>query len=90
MRQTKCFQQVGYTVNVSHLFFANYIFSNLCITLGISYIFVILFEVPLVHMEKLLFAGLGMAKMPDVPEYRKLQEKAKTKMGNDENQPAKD
>lgn len=44
---------------------------------AIAYLCVILFEMPIVHLEKLLFYMLGVDKLPSVKKEIGLEEKGK-------------
>ena len=51
-------------VRYSHTLLVIQFVSILAIATFAAFVFVILFEAPIVHMEKLLFASLGMGRMP--------------------------
>jgi peptidoglycan/LPS O-acetylase OafA/YrhL len=51
-------------VAYSHLSMAYMAIAHFMVCCGVALVLVLLFEAPLTHMEKLLFASLGMGKMP--------------------------
>lgn len=51
-------------VRYTHTHFAIQSISIVAISTAVAFVFVILFEAPIVQMEKLLFASIGLSKMP--------------------------
>jgi len=56
--------QTEYLVRYSHLLLTMQDLAILTITTGVAFLFVILFEAPIVQLEKLVFGCLGVGKMP--------------------------
>ena len=48
----------------SHLSFAYLALGNFMVCCGVALVLVLLFEAPILHMEKMLFAAAGLGKMP--------------------------
>merc|ERR550517_1016746 len=55
----------SYRVKVTHVLIIYYLIFVLCISLAISYALIMLFEAPLVHLEKLVYYFLGVGKLPN-------------------------
>ena len=47
-----------------------YCVANVCISMAVGFVMVILFEAPIMHLEKLLFGFLGLSKLPTVNKYK--------------------
>jgi len=56
----------SYTVTVAHPMVIYFILWILSVAAAISYVCVICFEMPIAHLEKLLFTSVGLAKLPPV------------------------
>lgn len=56
----------SYRVNISQVLIIYYLIFVMAICIAISYALIVLFEAPLVHLEKLLFHSLGLGKLPPV------------------------
>jgi len=56
----------SYRVNASQVLIIYYLIFVMAICIAISYALIVLFEAPLVHLEKLLFYSLGLGKLPSV------------------------
>ena len=56
----------SYTVTISNLLCIYFIIFILGVCIAVSYICVVLFEAPCVHLEKLFFALIGISKLPSV------------------------
>jgi len=56
----------SYRVNASQVLIIYYLIFVMAICIAISYALIVLFEAPLVHLEKLLFHSLGIGKLPPV------------------------
>merc|ERR1711918_117765 len=56
----------SYRVNASQVLIIYYIIFVMAISAAISYALIVLFEAPLVHLEKILFYKLGLGKLPPV------------------------
>jgi len=56
----------SYRVNASQVLIIYYLVFVMAISIAISYALCVLFEAPLVHLEKLLFHKLGLGKLPPV------------------------
>ena len=54
----------SYTFTFSQSFAIYIIIGVLLLTTAVAYVLVMVFEAPMMHMEKLLFAALGHGKMP--------------------------
>ena len=71
----------------SGMILAQQFISILAISTTLAFLFVILFEAPIVHMEKLLFAALGVGKKPSnrarAVEKAKSEETVNTETDND-------
>ena len=71
----------------SGLLLAQQFLSILAISTAAAFLAVILFEAPIVHMEKLLFAALGVGKKPSnrarTAEKAKSEETVNTEADND-------
>ena len=61
----------SYTVTVSQAFCIYFTIFILFVCIGIAYICVMAFEAPIVHLEKLLFAMLGISRLPAVRHVKK-------------------
>ena len=57
---------ITYSVTFSHSLALYWILAMLCFSIFVAYIMSMLFEIPLAHMEKILFAYLGVGKFPAV------------------------
>jgi peptidoglycan/LPS O-acetylase OafA/YrhL len=60
----------SYTVTITHTLVLYYILANTAVSLAVAFVLVILFEAPLLHMEKLLFGFLGIGKLPPVKKRK--------------------
>ena len=58
--------QPSYSVSFNLLLGIYSFFGNILICIGVAFVMVIVFEAPILHMEKLLFSLLGLASMPPV------------------------
>ena len=56
----------SYSVTITHTLVLYYILANTAISIAIAFVLVVVFEAPLLHMEKLLFASLGIGKLQPV------------------------
>ena len=61
----------------SGMVLAQQFISILAISTALAFLFVLLFEAPIVHMEKLLFAALGVDKKPNRVKQTETQDKDK-------------
>lgn len=60
----------SYRVKVTHVLIIYFLIFVLCISLAISYALIVLFEAPLVHLEKLIYHFLGIGKLPNVKRVK--------------------
>ena len=44
--------------------------SNVCVAMAVGFLMVIFFEAPIMHIEKLTFGYLGLAKLPSPIKYK--------------------
>ena len=76
-----------YPVRFSSMLLTQQFLSILAISTAAAFLAVILFEAPIVHMEKLLFAALGVGKKPSnrarAGEKAKSEETVHTETDND-------
>jgi len=56
----------SYRVNASQVLIIYYIIFVMALSIALSYALIVLFEAPLVHLEKILFYNLGLGKLPPV------------------------
>ena len=56
----------SYAVTVTHTLALYHILASTAVSLALAFVFVVLFEAPLLHVEKLFFVLLGMGKLPPV------------------------
>jgi len=56
----------SFRVTISHVLVSYYIVFVVCVSIAVSYVLIVLFEAPLVHLEKLLYWSLGVGKPPAV------------------------
>ena len=61
----------SYTVSISQPLCIYFILFILGVSIAISYVCVMLFEAPFVHLEKLLFVSLGISKLPAVRHVKR-------------------
>ena len=61
-----------YSVTITHTLVLYHILANTAVSLAIAFVLVVLFEAPLLHMEKLLFGFLGLGKLPQVKKKAKV------------------
>ncbi len=62
----------SYSVTIIHTLVLYHILPNTTVSLAIAFILVILFQAPLLHMEKLLFGFMGLGKLPQVKKKAKV------------------
>ena len=62
----------SYAVTITHTLVLYYILANTAVSLAVAFVFVMLFEAPLLHMEKLVFGYLGVARLPQVKKKTKI------------------
>ena len=60
------FSAFSYTVTIAHPMIIYFLLWILSVSAALSYVCVICFEMPIAHLEKLLFSSLGLAKLPSV------------------------
>ena len=61
----------SYTVTISHPLCIYFVLFILGVSIAISYVCVMVFEAPFVHLEKLLFVSLGISKLPAVRHVKR-------------------
>ena len=61
----------SYTVTVSQALCIYFTIFIIFVSIGIAYLCVMAFEAPFVHLEKLLFAMLGISRLPAVRHVKK-------------------
>jgi peptidoglycan/LPS O-acetylase OafA/YrhL len=54
----------SYAVTITHTLVLYHILANTAVSLAVAFVLVVLFEAPLLHLEKLLFASMGIGKLP--------------------------
>ena len=62
-------------MTLSHPFIIYYILWVTAVSAAVSYVCVIGFEMPIAHLEKLLFAALGVTKLPQAKKVDHVSEK---------------
>jgi len=62
--------QPTYRMYISQPLWIYYCIANVCISMAVGFVMVILFEAPIMHLEKLLFGFLGLSKLPTVNKYK--------------------
>ena len=67
----------------SGMILAQQFISILAISTALAFLFVLLFESPIVHMEKLLFAALGVGKKPVRGKQPEKDDKEKNANGSE-------
>jgi peptidoglycan/LPS O-acetylase OafA/YrhL len=54
----------SFSVHYTHALGVYWVLAMLCLSIFVAYIMVILFEAPIVHLEKIVFALLGVGSLP--------------------------
>ncbi len=62
----------SYSVTITHTLVLYHILANTAVSLAITFVLVVLFEAPLLHMEKLLFGFMRLGKLPQVKKKAKV------------------
>jgi hypothetical protein len=62
----------SYSVTITHTLVLYHILANTAVSLAVAFVLVVLFEAPLLHMEKLLFGFMGLGKLPQVKKKAKV------------------
>ena len=65
---------ITFTVYFTHSLALYWVIAMLCFSIFVAYIVVIMFEMPLAHMERVAFAYIGVGKFPNVKKYPKVIE----------------
>jgi len=58
-----------FSVTFSHTLGIYWILANLCFSIPVAYIFSMGFEIPISHLERVLFAQIGIGKLPAANKY---------------------
>eukprot|EP00088_Acartia_fossae_P010348 TRINITY_DN15149_c0_g1_i2.p1 TRINITY_DN15149_c0_g1~~TRINITY_DN15149_c0_g1_i2.p1 ORF type:complete len:350 (-),score=38.16 TRINITY_DN15149_c0_g1_i2:4-1053(-) len=61
---------ISYRVYLSQAYMSFLCISNVIVAMGVGLAAVLLFEAPTMHLEKLLFGFLGLARLPKVNKYK--------------------
>ena len=64
------FSAMYFRVYVSQSLWIYMCVANVCIAMAVGFVMVLMFEAPIMHLEKLLFGALGLAKLPRVTKYK--------------------
>jgi len=59
-----------YSLYASHPLMVYTCLSNVCISMGIGLLMMIMFEAPFMHIEKIVFGLLGLGKLPQIVKYK--------------------
>jgi peptidoglycan/LPS O-acetylase OafA/YrhL len=62
----------SYSVTITHTLVLYHILANTAVSLAVAFVLVVLFEAPMLHMEKLLFGFMGLGKLPQVKKKAKV------------------
>jgi peptidoglycan/LPS O-acetylase OafA/YrhL len=62
----------SYSATITHTLVLYHILANTAVSLAAAFVLVVLFETPLLPMEKLLFGFMGLGKLPQVKKKAKV------------------